>query len=103
MATIINIDGRIKNEEKFIVYKGKTYKVDDSKNTITRVYAMLGSGGDISNIETIDKILKELLGAEAVKDFSGLCYTDSIVPFIAAMAAVQNKTYEEVEAAFRNA
>ena len=36
MATVIDITNKIKNEEKFIVYNGKSYKVDDRKNTIHR-------------------------------------------------------------------
>lgn len=100
MATVIDITGKIKNEEKFIVYNGKSYKVDDRKNTIVKVYALLGDVDDAS-IDTIDKIMAELLGSEAVKDFDGLSYEDYLVPFFAAMACVQNKTYEEVEASFR--
>ena len=100
MATVIDITGKIKNEEKFIVYNGKSYKVDDRKNTIVKVYALLDGAG-AANIEMIDKIMTELLGAKAVKDFDGFAYEDYLVPFFAAMACVQNKTYEEVEATFR--
>ncbi len=100
MATVIDITGKIKNEEKFIVYNGKSYKVDDRKNTIVKVYALLDGVGD-ANIEMIDKIMAELLGAEAVKDFEGFAYEDYLVPFFAAMACVQNKTYEDIEASFR--
>ena len=100
MATVIDITGKIKNEEKFIVYNGKSYKVDDRKNTIVKVYALLGDAGD-ANIEMIDQIMTELLGSEAVKDFDGFAYEDYLVPFFAAMACVQNKRYEEIEATFR--
>lgn len=102
MATVIDITGKIKNEEKFIVYNGKSYKVDDRKNTIVKVYALLESM-DNANIEMIDTIMKELLGSEAVKDFEGFAYEDYLVPFFAAMACVQNKSYEEIEASFRKA
>lgn len=102
MATVIDITGKIKNEEKFIVYSGKSYKVDDRKNTIVKVYALLESL-DNANIEMIDTIMKELLGSEAVKDFEGFAYEDYLVPFFAAMACVQNKSYEEIEASFRKA
>ena len=102
MATVIDITGKIKNEEKFIVYNGKNYKVDDRKNTIVKVYALLESM-DNANIEMIDTIMKELLGSEAVKDFEGFAYEDYLVPFFAAMACVQNKSYEEIEASFRKA
>lgn len=101
MATVIDITGKIKNQEKFIVYNGKNYKVDDRKNTIIEVYAHLGSG-EIDNLGIIDTVMEKLLGAEAVKDFDGLAYEDYLVPFFAAMACVQNKSYEEVESSFRN-
>lgn len=100
MATVIDITGKIKNEEKFIAYNGKNYRVDDRKNTIIKVYALLDAAGD-ANIEMIDRVMAELLGAEAMKDFDGLSYEDYLVPFFAAMACVQNKTYEEVETSFR--
>ena len=100
MATVIDITGKIKNEEKFIVYNGKNYKVDDRKNTIVKVYALLESM-DNANIDMIDTIMSELLGADAVKDFEGFAYEDYLVPFFAAMACVQNKSYEEIEASFR--
>ena len=102
MATIINITDKIKNEEKFIAYNGKTYKVDDSKNTIIRVYAML-SGETEATVDAIDKAMTLLVGAEAVKDFENLRYEDYLVPFYAAMACVQGKSYEETEATFRKA
>ena len=100
MATVIDITGKIKNEEKFITYNGKSYKVDDSKNTMMKVYTLL-DGDDKANIEMIDQVLNALLGPEAVKDFDGLAYTDYLVPFFAAMACVQNKSYDEVESSFR--
>jgi hypothetical protein len=100
MATVIDITGKIKNEEKFIVYNGKTYKVDDRKNTIVKVYAIIDQATGAS-LDMIDEVMEILLGKEAVKDFNGLNYEDYLVPFFAAMACVQNKSYEEVEASFR--
>lgn len=100
MATVIDITGKIKNEEKFIVYNGKSYKVDDRKNTIVKVYALLDNS-DGTNIETIDEIMKLILGKEAVKDFEGFAYDDYLVPFFAVMACVQNKSYDEVANSFR--
>lgn len=102
MATVIDITNKIKNEEKFIAYNGKTYKVDDRKNTIVQMYAVLDST-DGANLAMIEKVMELLLGKEAVKDFNGLNYEDYLVPFFAAMACVQNKKYEEVEASFRKA
>lgn len=102
MATVIDITNKIKNEEKFIVYNGKSYKVDDRKNTIVKVYAIIDAE-DGASIGMIDTVMKELLGKEAVKDFEGLNYEDYLVPFFAAMACVQGKSYEEVESSFRKA
>ena len=101
MATVIDITGKIKNEEKFIVWNSKNYKVDDRKNTILQAYAILND--QEMGIETIDKVMALLIGANAVEDFEDLSYQDYLVPFFAAMACVQNKTYEEIEATFRNA
>lgn len=100
MATVIDITGKIKNEEKFIVWNSKNYKVDDRKNTILQVYALLNENE--MGVETIDKVMSLILGDEAVKDFDNLAYQDYLVPFFAAMACIQNKTYEEIEATFRN-
>jgi hypothetical protein len=101
MATVIDITGKIKNEEKFIVYNGKSYRVDDRKNTIIKVFSIIdGAAG--ASVEMIDNVLAELLGVEALKDFEGFSYDDYLVPFFAAMACVQNKSYEEVERSFRD-
>lgn len=101
MATVIDITSKIKNEEKFIVYNGKSYKVDDRKNTIIEVFSTIDKAEGAS-VEMIDAVLTKLLGKEAVKDFAGFSYDDYLVPFFAAMACVQNKSYDEVEKSFRN-
>ena len=100
MATVIDITGKIKNEEKFIVYNGKSYKVNDSKNNMMEVYALLNDEKD-ANLDTIAKAMSLLIGDEAIKNFDDLAYSDYLVPFFAALACVQNKTYEDVEASFR--
>ncbi len=100
MATVIDITSKIKNEQKFIVYNGKNYKVDDRKNTIIEVFSIIDDANGAS-VEMIDKVLEKLLGKEAVKDFDGFSYDDYLVPFFAVMACVQNKSYDEVEQSFR--
>ena len=100
MATVIDITSKIKNEDKFIVYNGKSYKVDDRKNTIIEVYSIIGEA-EGNNIDMVDKVMRLLLGKDAVKEFDGLNYEDYLVPFFAALACVQGKTYEEIEASFR--
>ena len=101
MATVIDITSKIKNEEKFIVYNGKSYKVDDRKNTIIEVFSIIDNA-DGASVAMIDAVLAKLLGKEAVKDFEGFAYNDYLVPFFAAMACVQYKSYDEVEKSFRN-
>lgn len=101
MATVIDITSKIKNEEKFIVYNGKSYKVDDRKNTIIEVFSIIDNAEGAS-VAMIDAVLAKLLGKDAVKDFEGFAYDDYLVPFFAAMACVQNKSYDEVEKSFRN-
>jgi hypothetical protein len=100
MATVIDISNKIKNEEKFIVYNGKSYKVDDRKNTIIKVYSII-DGAEGATVDMIDQVMALLLGKDAVKEFDGFAYDDYLVPFFAAMACVQNKSYEEVESSFR--
>ena len=102
MATVIDISNKIKNEEKFVVYQGKHYKVNDSKNTVLQVQALLTSAKEVT-IETVDQAMTYLIGADAVRDFEGFCYEDYLVPFFAVMACVQGKSYEETEKAFRAA
>ena len=101
MATLIDITGKIKNEEKFIKYGDKTYKVDDRKNTVMEAFTIIDKANGASG-EMIDKVMEILLGKKAVKDFDGLGFQDYLVPFFAAMACVQGKTYEEVESSFRD-
>lgn len=101
MAHVIDITSKIKNESKFIVYNGKQYKVDDRKNTIVEVFALL-EGVENTDISIIDEIMGKLLGPEAIADFANFNYEDYLIPFFAAMACVQGKSYEEVEASFHN-
>ena len=102
MATHIDITGKLKYEPKFIQIGDKSYKVDDSKNTVTKVMALFEGGG--SEIEHMDKALALLLGKEAFKaiEAMNLSMEDYRVPFIAVMACVTGKTYEEAEADFRD-
>ena len=98
MATIIDITSKIRNEEKYIQYGKKKYKVDDSKNAMIRVSALMDDSADV---ETIDKIITILLGKDAVKDFSGFALSDYKVVLFAALACVQEVPYEDVERSFR--
>lgn len=103
MATVIDISSKIRNEEKFVKFGDKTYKVDDRKNTVLEAQAILASATDGNDIAAIEAAMTKLIGAEATKDFDGLSLQDYLVPFYAVMACVNGKSYEETEAMFRNA
>ena len=102
MATYINITNKIKNEQKFITLGEKHYKVDDSKNTMVKVMAMFDNGGN--DVAQMEQALEMLLGKEAKADIDALNLNmeDYRVPFIAVMACVTGKTYEQTEADFRD-
>ena len=101
MSTLIDITNKIKNEEKFIKLYDKTYKVDDSKNTVLKVMSILESEGEAV---AMDKAIELILGKEAKKyiDSLNLSVQDYQVPFIAVMACVNNVSYEAMEEQFRN-
>ena len=101
MSTLIDITNKIKNEEKFIKLYDKTYKVDDSKNTVLKVMSILEKEGEAV---AMDKAIELILGKEAKKyiDSSNLSVQDYQVPFIAVMACVNNVSYEAMEEQFRN-
>ena len=101
MSTLIDITNKIKNEEKFIKLYDKTYKVDDSKNTVLKVMSILEKEGEAV---AMDKAIELILGKEATKyiDSLNLSVQDYQVPFIAVMACVNNVSYEAMEEQFRN-
>ena len=101
MSTLIDITNKIKNEEKFIKLYDKTYKVDDSKNTVLKVMSILEKEGEAV---AMDKAIELILGKEAKKyiDSLNLSVQDYQVPFIAVMACVNNVSYEVMEEQFRN-
>ena len=101
MSTLIDITNKIKNEEKFIKLYDKTYKVDDSKNTVLKVMSILEKEGEAV---AMDKAIELILGKEAKKyiDSLNLSVQDYQVPFVAVMACVNNVSYEAMEEQFRN-
>ena len=101
MSTLIDITNKIKNEEKFIKLYDKTYKVDDSKNTVLKVMSILEKEGEAV---AMDKAIELILGKEAKKyiDSLNLSVQDYQVPFIAVMACVNNVSYAAMEEQFRN-
>ena len=98
-GTVIDISGRIKQCPKFVKIGEKSFKVDDSKNTVLEVMQIMENNSS-SDAAMMDNILTKLLGQDAKKYTDTLSFDDFKVVFIAVMAAVQGTTYEECEATF---
>lgn len=105
MATVISITNKIKNEEKFVEYNGKSYKVDASTPTFIKILAKLNSPvtDGKTELDVVGEVMEMIYGKKAAKDFEGLDYSDYLVPFYAGMACIQDQSYEDTEATFRNA
>lgn len=101
MGTVIDITNKLKNEEKFIKLFDKTFKVDDSKNTVLKVMNVLDTTEEAN---AMDKAIELILGKDAKKyiDSLNLSINDYQVPFIAVMACVNNVSYEAMEEQFRH-
>ena len=98
MGKIIDISAKLVNEPKFLqVAEGKTYKVDDRKNTVLQMSALLNEG--TASVEGIDKAIK--LGFKEIEAME-LSITAYQSLFIGMMALVTDKSFEEMEQTFRN-
>ena len=100
MSTLIDITNKIKNEEKFIKLFDKTFKVDDSKNTVLKVMSIIDNTAEG---QAMDKAIEMIVGKDAKKyiDCLNLSINDYQVPFVAVMACVNNVSYEVMEEQFR--
>ena len=99
----MDISSTLVNEPKFLqVAEGKTYKVDDRKNTVLKLNELLDGSND--SAKNIDKAIKIGLGEKAFKEIEAMDL--SIVAyqslFIGMMALMMDKDYEEMEKTFRN-
>lgn len=104
MATVLDITGKLKNEEKSIKLGDHVFRVDDTKNTMMEVMALFEQSQS-NDIAAIDAVIEKLLGkkASAEIDKMNLRFEDYKVIFIALMACVSNETYEEAESRFQKA
>lgn len=102
MATVIDITGKLRREKKYIRIGETDYPVDDSKNTVTEVMALL-EDKETTETEKMDIAMAHILGEEACGEVAAmnLNLTDYQAVFIGTMAAVTGKTYEETEQSFR--
>lgn len=103
MGRVINITNKLDREPRFIAIGEKNYLVDCSKNAVLKAMEIQSNGGE--DLETIDKVLKILLGNEAFKEIDDmkLPYDNWQVIFIATLACAMNQNYEDVESSFRKA
>lgn len=98
MARVINITDKIKTEEKYIEIGEKRIRVDDSKNAVFEVYAMIE---DTLTPALMHRVLERLIGKEAAQELGDISFEAYKCIFFAVFALVQGKEYEEVEQNFR--
>lgn len=99
MAKVINISDKLSTGKPTIQVGEKTYTVNDSIATVLKFEEVYGDG----DVSTMLECLKVALGETAYNeiDFPSMSLTNIQVWFKAIMAAMQDLTYEEVEARFR--
>ena len=99
MAKIINISDKLSFEKPCIQVGDKTYTVNDSLETVLKFEEVYGDGDTQSMLEG----MKVALGAEAYAEMAveKMSFKNIQVLFLAVMAAMQDMTYEDVEARFR--
>lgn len=99
MATVIDISNKIKNEEKFITYNGKNYKVNDTKNNVLEAMELIDKS---SGARVMEELVEKMLGKKALKEIEDLNLNmdDYKVIYIAIMACISGETYEKAEERF---
>lgn len=101
MGRVINIANKLDREPRFLVIDEKhRYKVNCSKNAVSKVMD-LDSGE--KDLKYIDQALKILLGNEAVKEIDSMDLPFDAWTLIVkgALAVAMNKDLEDVESDFR--
>lgn len=100
MAKIINISDKLSTDKPVIQAGDKTYTVNDSLEAVMKFEESYSDGGDT---QSMLECMKVALGTEAYTEmkFEKMSFRNIQVWFFAVMAAMQDMTYEEVEARFR--
>jgi hypothetical protein len=98
MAKIINISDKLSMDKPVIQVGDKTYKINDSLETVMKFEESYGDG----DIQSMLEGMKVALGEEAYDEvgFEKMSFTNIKVWFLAVMSAMQDVDYEEVEARF---
>lgn len=101
MAKTIDITNKLTDEPKFLkIKKGKVFAVNDSKNTVMKVNELLQKG---NGADAMDAAMKLVLGVDAFKEIEEMDLSMNAYQaiFIAMMALITGKEFEEMEATFR--
>jgi aldehyde:ferredoxin oxidoreductase len=98
MAKIINISDKLSLEKPVIQVGEKTYPVNDSLEAVLKFEEQHSEGDVLGMVEC----MKVALGEDACEEmgFMKMSFKNIQVWFFAVMAAMQDITYEEVEARF---
>lgn len=102
MGKVIDITSKLTNEAPVLKLNGKSYEVDNRKNTVLKLNdEMEKKGASMSYV--LDKTLGLLLGDTAAKEINelNLRMDDLITVFTAVMALATGDELEEVEERFQ--
>lgn len=99
MAKLYTLDGKLLTGCPVVQIGDKSYTVDNRKSTVEKI---MEASKNNSDIETIDKTLKIVLGAQYKKDeFDNLPFPAYTKAFELIIAAATGEDEEDVEARFQ--
>lgn len=98
---IVDLTSKLVDEEKFIKIGDVNYKVDDSKNTVMRVYQILDQEGD--SINGIDEAMELMIGKKGMAEINKkkLSMQNYQTVFIAVMSLIKGEAFEKTFATFQ--
>lgn len=99
MGKIINISDKLSLDRPRIEANGTLYEVNDSLETVLKFEESYGDG----DIQSMLECMKVALGETAYEEmnFEQMSFKNVQVWFFAVMAAMQDVSYEDIEARFR--
>lgn len=103
MSKVIDISAKLTNKRPVLkLSEDKIYEIDDRKNTVIQ-FEQLVQNDDLSDAETMEKMVEMMLGKEAAEEINDLDL--SMVAYqsimIAITAAISGEEYEAAERRFR--
>lgn len=100
MAKHIDISAKITLEKPTVTFCGKTYEVNNGKNTMLLLQQYAGE--EHGDLEMVDHTVALLLGKKAAAEIDklDLPFDTLKTVYIAIMAAANGEDYEEAEARF---